>query len=248
MPALPDVCVKNNITPAVIITSCYSSGPYGYQWTFANGLPAISTDSLPGYVSFSAPGVQPIQLIVTDSSCMQSDTINTSITVLPLPVTQVANDTIVCSGATISLGGAAVAGVTYLWSPAIGLNDPAIANPIATLNYGGPASDTTYTYYLTISQGANCSNLDAVKIKVKRKPVVTVDLTSAQICLGTNVVLTANGADTYSWTPAAGLNNSTSNSVIATPATTTTYTVTGSLANGCSADQARALSRLALTT
>lgn len=241
MAALPDVCIKNNIAPAVTVTSCYSTGPYGYQWSFTNGLPAISTDSLPGNVSFAIPGIHPVQLIVTDSSCMQSDTINTSINVLPLPVTPIANDTTVCSGATIFLGGAAVAGVTYQWSPATGLNDPNIANPEVILTYNGPANDTTYTYYLTIAQGAHCSNLDSVSITVRRKPVVTVDPVAAQICLGTSTVLTANGADTYTWTPAATLNSSTSNIVIATPTNTTTYTVTGFLANGCSSEQAVAV-------
>jgi PKD repeat protein len=234
VPALPTVCVNNSIAPTVTITNCYSKGPYGYQWSFTNGIPAISTDSLPGNVSFSIPGTHPIQLIVTDSSCMQPVTINTSITVLPLPATQIANDTIICSGATVFLGGPAVAGVIYQWSPSSGLNDPGIANPEVTLNYNGTASDTTYTYYLTISQGDHCSNVDSVKITVKRKPLVIVDPASAQICLGTSTVLTADGADTYTWTPAAGLNSSTSNSVIGTPIVTTTYTVTGFLTNGCS--------------
>lgn len=235
--ALPTVCVNNNITPSASITSCYSNGPYGYQWFFTNGTPAISTDSLPGNVSFSIPGTHPIQLIVADSSCMQPDTVNTFVTVLPLPAVEVANDTTVCSGATLSLGGATVPGVTYQWSPATGLNDPASANPEVTLNYNGSANDTTYTYYLAFSQGLNCSSLDSVKIIVKRKPVVTVDPASAQICLGLNVILTAAGADTYTWTPAATLNSSTSNIVIATPTATTTYTVTGFLTNGCSDEQ-----------
>jgi len=235
--ALPTVCVNNNISPAVAITSCYSNGPYGYQWSFANGTPVTSIDSLPGDVSFSVPGTHAIQLIVTDSSCMQSDTTNTSVIVLPLPATEIANDTTICSGATISLGGVAVAGVNYQWSPATGLNDPAIANPEAILNYNGTGNDTTYTYYQTISQGANCSKLDSVKIIVKKSPVVTIDPVSSQICLGTAILLTANGADTYTWTPAVTLNSSTSSAVMATPAETTTYSVTGSLPNGCTDEQ-----------
>jgi hypothetical protein len=237
VPALPTVCVNNVIQPTVAITSCYSNGPYGYQWSFTNGTPAASIDSIPGNISFSVPGIHAVQLIVTDSSCMQSDLVNTSITVVALPATEIANDTTICSGATVSLGGTAVAGVTYQWSPATGLNDPAIANPEATLNYSGSANDTTYTYFQTISQGANCSNLDSVKVTVKRSPVVTVDPVSAQICLGSATILTASGADTYTWTPSATLNSSTSNVVIATPIITTTYTVTGFLTNGCADDQ-----------
>ena len=237
VPAIPDVCVSNNINPSVSIASCYSDGPYGYQWTFTDGIPALSSDSIPGAVSFAVAGTHPIQLIVTDSSCMLSDTVITSVNVLPLPDTKIANDTTVCSGEPVSLGGAAVAGVVYQWSPVAGLNDATIANPVAVLSYNGPANDTTYTYYLTISQGANCTKTDSIKITVKRKPVVTITPASVQICGGSSTVLSAEGADTYSWSPVETLNSSTNSLVIASPLATTIYTVTGFLANGCSAQQ-----------
>lgn len=237
VPAIPDVCVNNNINPSVSIASCYSNGPYGYQWTFTDGVPAASTDSLPGDVYFTLPGNHPVQLIVTDSSCMLSDTVLTSVNVLPLPDTKIANDTTVCRGEPVSLGGDAVVGVIYQWSPATGLNDATIANPVASLNYDGPANDSTYTYYLTTSQGANCTSTDSIKITVKRKPIVTVTPASIQLCNGSLTVLSATGADTYTWSPGGTLNNSTAASVIASPVNTTTYTVTGLLANGCSAQQ-----------
>jgi len=51
------------------------------------------------------------------------------------------------------------------------------------------------------------------------------------ICLGESVTLTANGADTYTWSPSTGLSDSTGTIVIATPTVTTTYTLTGT--TGC---------------
>ncbi len=237
IPALPTVCASNNIFPVVVIKSCYSTGPFGYQWTFTDGIPASSVDSLPGAVSYPTPGTFPIQLIVTDSSCMSSNTVNTSVTVLPLPNTIIANDTTICSGDPVSLGGAAVPGVVYQWSPATGLNDPAIANPQAILTYDGPAADTVYTYFSVISQGANCTKTDSVKITVKQKPVVNITPSSAQICSGSSITLTANGADSYAWSPADSLNSTTVPEVIANPTTTTVYTVKGTLANGCFAEQ-----------
>ncbi len=235
---LPEVCIKNPINPTAQVTSCYSSGPFGYQWSFANGNPAASTDSLPGAVSFSTPGTQAVQLIVVDSSCLMPDTAIIFINVLSLPDTKIANDTAICSGEPVSLGGDAVPGVVYQWSPATGLNDPSSSNPTATLIYNGPADDTTYTYYSTISQGTHCTNTDSIKITIKRKPVITIAPASAQICSGSFAVLTAEGADTYIWSPDDGtLNTSSGNSVIATPSTNTIYTVTGQLANGCSSQQ-----------
>jgi PKD repeat protein len=47
------------------------------------------------------------------------------------------------------------------------------------------------------------------------------------------VTITANGADTYTWSPATGLNTTTGNTVIATPIAPTTYTIIGTDAFGC---------------
>jgi hypothetical protein len=47
------------------------------------------------------------------------------------------------------------------------------------------------------------------------------------ICAGISLTLTGNGANTYSWSPAAGLNTTSGTSVIATPSITTSYTVIG---------------------
>jgi hypothetical protein len=234
---LPTVCANNNIHPAAQVTRCYSVGPYSYQWFFTNGAPATSTDSLPGAVSYALAGTHSVQLIVTDSSCMQGDTVNTAVTVVPLPITVVVNDTSVCSGETISLGGTAIPGVIYQWSPVTGLSDAAAANPAVALTYNGPANDTTYTYYMAVSQGEHCKKTDSVKILVKRVPMVTIDPVTAQICSGSNTTLLATGADSYQWSPAATLISSGAASVIANPPTTTTYTVIGELTNGCSAEQ-----------
>ena len=46
------------------------------------------------------------------------------------------------------------------------------------------------------------------------------------ICAGQSVTLTASGASAYSWTPTTGLSATNTASVVASPPTTTTYTVT----------------------
>jgi hypothetical protein len=65
-------------------------------------------------------------------------------------------------------------------------------------------------------------------------PVVTVSPASAVYCAGSaGVQLVASGAVTYSWTPATGLNTTTSDTVNASPATNTQYIVRGTDAVGC---------------
>jgi PKD repeat protein len=231
--AMAPICANNYIAPATIVNNCYAPGPFGYQWTFANGNPAVSTSQSPGNITYTTTGTFPVQLIVTDSSCLLSDTVITNVTVYPAPVAEAGNNTSVCSGVIVPLGIAGVAGVTYQWAPVTGLNNPAISNPTLTTTYAGTASDTTYTYYLSASIGANCASIDSVKITVKRMPLVSINPLAATICIANTINVTASGADNYLWSPADGLDNPSSATVVASPVTTTTYTVKGLLTNGC---------------
>jgi PKD repeat protein len=164
---------------------------------------------------------------------MLHDTVLTQATINPAPLAEAGNNTVVCSGTIVSLGMAPMPGIIYQWSPVTGLSNPSVANPTLVTNYPGSASDTTYTYYLIASVGVNCSSIDSAKITVKRMPAVAVNPVAAQICIGAGVNIGASGADNYSWSPAAGLDNISTANVIASPVATTTYTVNGSLNNGC---------------
>jgi hypothetical protein len=57
------------------------------------------------------------------------------------------------------------------------------------------------------------------------------NLRDTSVCTGQSVTLTAQGGASYTWSPASGLNTTTSATVIATPTATTTYTV--SIKNAC---------------
>ncbi len=52
-------------------------------------------------------------------------------------------------------------------------------------------------------------------------------------CEGDTIMLIANGAQNYSWTPSLGLITTSGDSVLAAPLTSTTYTVVASTAEGC---------------
>src|SRR5258705_8746518 len=70
-------------------------------------------------------------------------------------------------------------------------------------------------------------------VTVSLLPVMSVTPTQT-ICVGQSVTLTANGANTYAWSPSTALSATTGASVAANPSSTTTYTVTGDI-NGCTA-------------
>ncbi|HXD91727.1 MAG TPA: T9SS type A sorting domain-containing protein, partial [Bacteroidia bacterium] len=62
----------------------------------------------------------------------------------------------------------------------------------------------------------------------KISPALAITVNSPPlICAGFTTTLTANGATTYSWSPATGLSATTGSTVVASPTVTTSYTVTG---------------------
>ncbi len=78
---------------------------------------------------------------------------------------------------------------------------------------------------------SGCSISRDVAITVNPLPSTSVSATNLTICLGESTTLTASGANTYTWSPAAGLSSTTGHIVTASPTVTTTYTVSGS--NNC---------------
>ncbi|HTB08115.1 MAG TPA: T9SS type A sorting domain-containing protein, partial [Bacteroidia bacterium] len=72
-----------------------------------------------------------------------------------------------------------------------------------------------------------------VVVKVNPLPTITITPSSAVICAGSDVALKAGGAVTYVWSPAGGLSTTAFDTTTAAPATTKTYTVTGTSASGC---------------
>jgi uncharacterized repeat protein (TIGR02543 family) len=120
-----------------------------------------------------------------------------------------------------------------------GLNDQA-ATSFTSSASGGTISSIaissnlpagTYNGIMTITNTAGCSITKNVSLTINALPAITIAATptSAIVCSGSNVSLTASGASTYSWS--GGISNGSSFSVTSP----TSYTVTGTDANGCSA-------------
>ncbi|MFV5698103.1 T9SS type A sorting domain-containing protein, partial [Flavobacterium sp. ZT3R17] len=102
-----------------------------------------------------------------------------------------------------------------------------IANPVAS-----PAATTTYTVTVTGANG--CTKTDDVIVTVdKALPVANAGSDVTINCTTTSTTLGASGGVSYSWSPAAGLSATNIANPVATPSTTTTYTVTVTGANGC---------------
>ena len=228
---ITSICANGSISPVAIVAGCSPLVPLQYNWTFTDGVPAASTNLIPGNISYALLGSHPVQLSVTNE-CGITTAISAANVTSP-PIANAGADKNICSKGSTSIGTTALPGITYQWLPATGLSNANIAITNVTLTYTGVNTDTTYTYVLKASAGADCFSTDTVLITVKKRPVVILNPANATICEGGNTQLTAAGATTYSWSPSSGLSNNNTDTVIAAPTVATTYQVIGSTTNGC---------------
>ncbi|MES2140357.1 MAG: PKD domain-containing protein [Bacteroidota bacterium] len=127
----------------------------------------------------------------------------------PLAIT--VNSETICTGQSATL--TASGGTTYLWSSG------STASSITK-------SPTTTTSYTVTGTSNGCSGTAIATVTVGAALAITVN--SETICTGQSATLTASGGTTYSWSTGA-----TASSIIKSPTTTTSYTVTGT-SGGCS--------------
>lgn len=129
-------------------------------------------------------------------------------------VTQAAS----CGTGSVTLSGTTGLG-PYLW------NGPSsFTSSAQTITTSTPG-----TYTLTMSNSSQCANAVQVYSVIMTPPAsLSVNSSDTMLCLGNTVTLTASGAVNYSWST-----GSTNTLIAVSPSVNTTYTVTGTDANGC---------------
>jgi len=204
-------------------TTLSATGAATYVWAPATGLSATTGAS----VTASPSTTTTYTVTGTDIyGCIASATI--TITVNPLPVIAITppNPSYCVGGsATLTASGA----TNYTWSPAYGLS--------ATTGSSVTTISTIPVQYTVVGVDVNgCQNIGSVTVLPNPIPTVTATPSIAYVCQsGSGTILQAFGADYYTWSPSIGLSSSTGNIVNATPTSTTTYTIAGTTAAGCSA-------------
>ncbi|MFN8310357.1 MAG: gliding motility-associated C-terminal domain-containing protein [Chitinophagales bacterium] len=105
-----------------------------------------------------------------------------------------------------------------------------VFNPVVT-----PSQTSDYAVAVTFSNG--CVSHDTVRVAVGNFPFTGVTATPDSICVGGSSQLQFNGTGgvTYKWSPAAGLSDSAIVNPVASPYNSTSYSVTATNAQGCSA-------------
>jgi len=196
-----------------------------------------NTGATTSSITVTAAGVYSVTA-TSPQGCSASN--STSITVIPIPVPAIAitessgntlNDGIICQGASATL--TCVTAGTYRW------NTSATTASI-TVNTAG-------TYTITVTSANGCTNTASVNIVVNPNPVVSISVVEGSgipndntIIEGDQAQLTATGGGTYRWSTGA-----TTALITVAPIVTTTYVVTVTNSNGCSATQSQVITVVA---
>jgi gliding motility-associated-like protein len=149
-PTIGDSYCLNDLTPALPTTS--KEGING-TWN-------------PSSISTTNAGSAEYTFTPTGGQCGVSAQI--TITVNPPPVLTMGPDLTIANGASTSLN-VSVSGniVSYQWTPATGLNDAAIKDPVAS-----PSTTTTYT--LLVIDDNNCETSGSIKVTVSGRSNISV--------------------------------------------------------------------------
>lgn len=104
-------------------------------------------------------------------------------------------DTISCNHSPVVIGANSKPGLVYSWTPAAGLSDPKIANPLAT-------PDVTTSYVVaTRHDGGGCLNMDTVVVKASIIRDSLQLIGKAVYCLGSgdSTILLVQPTDNIQW-------------------------------------------------
>ena len=207
-----------------------STGGVSNIWNFGRGPGDNSTVTTSAQI-YNTPGNYTVTLVeVSVNGC--KDTTSETIVVHPLPAVTTSGDVTICPYASTQLN--ATGGGSYLWTPATGLSDPTIANPVAT-----PPPPNTIAYTVTVTSPFQCSSTASLAVSFYPAPHANAGVDTS-VCLNPisfhdSVQLHPTGGVSYQWSPATGLDNPNIANPLARPSGNTTYTVTATDANGCTA-------------
>lgn len=156
-----------------------------------------------------------------------------------------ASDSLFCTSgvAQLTLAGASFnqPGLVYQWQSASVSGGPYIdfGVGLATQTTDTLTADAYFRCVVICTNTGDSAVSNEVFIHVDPAPPVVLSVAddSVTYCTGSGipVIMVATGATFYNWTPTTGLSSTFTDTVYASPANSTTYTVTGSNAAGCSA-------------
>ena len=145
---------------SICIDSCVnfanfsSANATSWQWTFDGGSPASFNGASPPSVCYHTAGIFIVKLVVSNQYGTDSITHIIVVHLGPSPfVTPPSSEIHIGESVQLNASG----GLVYSWTPATGLNDATINNPVASPN-------VTTTYYVIMSDMDGCASRDSAMV------------------------------------------------------------------------------------
>jgi hypothetical protein len=190
-----------------------ASGASNYTWN-PGGLPFPTTIVFPSTTtSYTVTG--------TNGNC--SSSLSTTVTVNTTPtVNASANPGVICMGSGTTSTLSATGATSYTWNPGNLTGSVVVVSP------------TSFTNYTVTGSNGSCSASTFVPVFVSNSPTVTANSSSAGMCIGSSMTLTASGGFSYTWSPGGA----TGGTVVLTPTMPAVYVYTVTATNGTCTAQA----------
>lgn len=208
---LPNVTASSSAPGDIVCggndVTLYGSGATSYTWDngATDGVPTVPAST----TTYTVTGMDA-------NGCTNTASILITVNAPTVIASSNATGDAVCDGGTIILTGSGTA-TSYAWNNSV--SDGVAFTPV-----------TTNSYIVTGTDADGCTSTDTITVTVNLLPTVTASSNAVNdaVCDGNTIILTGGGAVNYSW------DNSVIDGTAFTPASTNTYTVTGTDANGCS--------------
>jgi len=208
-----------------------TGGSWSYLWDFGqNAVPQTSSSENPSGINYSTGGTKTVTVSVSNGYCIKTST--QTISINSLPIANAGLDTTICANTSVQIGSSAVSGNTYNWFPTSTLNNSTISNPVSS-----PIAPVTQ-YVVTVSNTATgCISTDTTNVTML-SPLIANSGVDGIICRYDSVQLGIGliEGQMYSWSPSNGLSSTILPNPVASPSTTTTYTITV-IGSGCAAEK-----------
>jgi gliding motility-associated-like protein len=201
-----------------------AAGGTQYQWTGPNSYSSSGDKLRLGNIQSLNAGKYYV-LAANPAGCTQLD--SAIVVVNPKPVAGLAfTDTVVCEGARLQL--LASGGSTYQWTPAAGLSETGIAQPLAS-----PAD--TIRYQVITGNDFSCTDTAIVSVNVVQAPRANAGADKA-LAKGNEVQLQAIASGqgiTFNWSPQLYISDWQTLQPFVSPPADTVYVLTVNSSYGC---------------
>lgn len=220
-----DMCKGDTVQ---MVGFAYEAGPdYTYAWT-----PSVNMNDSSSNIPLVSPPLTTTYFFVAWSNGCPSVADSATIHVHTIPTTDPGIGYETCGNDSVRLdglaGGDSTASYTYSWTPAIGLDDPLSATPMAS-----PSATTTYSFLATSSHGCGSAETD-ITVHVLPTPIANAGL-DATLCRGDTLQLSGShimlgglpptNPVFYSWIPNDGISGLFIPDPYASPEQTIVYTL-----------------------